>query len=174
TACLRIPYLTLRTVSSTLFIFLLLCPRLLHAQEVQLSERRKQILAEALEKADPLIGANAPQPFGSVVDLTAFSNLLPAWLANAMTEDSGRKAVYQKLFDLMEAKTDKQVGAASDTKGTTTLVMKAAAPKILGFAVEHGGLYETVDGTIATFRGSPVGLIKTLQKECFLDMFQDL
>jgi hypothetical protein len=161
-----------RTVSLTLLLLLTSNAPLLFGQGADLTQRQKDIIEEQVSQGKAAFEGLVTNPYSSSVDAGAGLNLVAAWLADS-SEDQGRRVVYQKLFDLMEAQTDKQIGAASDTKGSTSLAMKGAAPKILGFAVENGALTQSVRGTVVTFRGSPIGIVKTLEKKGFLDMFQD-
>lgn len=66
---------------------------------------------------------------------------------------------------------DKQPGASSTAAGTTSLVNKGSAPWLLGFALEHGGLTEDVDGNTITFRGNVVNSIRALLQSTYMDSF---
>jgi hypothetical protein len=81
--------------------------------------------------------------------------------------------VYKTLTDVLSVSTGTQVGSTSETSGTTALTMKGLVPAILGFAVEHGAITQDVNGTVATFRVSPAGLIKALQGKELLDIYHD-
>jgi hypothetical protein len=63
------------------------------------------------------------------------------------------------------ARTDKQLGAPAATAGSTSLVSKAAVPRILAFAVEHGAATETADATSATVRGTAIGWLELLRRQ---------
>jgi hypothetical protein len=161
-----------RTALPALLLLLTGTTSLLFGQGADLTQRQKDIIEEQVQQGKAGAEGGVQAPYGSAVAASAGLNLVAAWLADS-SEDQGRRVVYQKLFDLMEAQTDKQIGAASDTKASTSLAMKGAAPKILGFAVENGALTQNVQGTVVTFRGSPIGVLKTLEKKGLLDMFQD-
>lgn len=66
---------------------------------------------------------------------------------------------------------DKQPGASNTSAGTTSLVNKGSAPWLLGFALEHGGLTEDVDGNTITFRGNLVNSIRALQQGGYIQSF---
>lgn len=113
-------------------------------------------------------------PFLDTVEPSALNPLVAAWFADLLLEDEQRKQAYQMLFDLMETRVDKQIGSAPNNSGTTSLAMKGAAPAILGFAVENGGLERSVSGTTVTFRGNPYGLVNAIRGRGFLEMFESL
>lgn len=66
---------------------------------------------------------------------------------------------------------DKQPGAPSNAAGTTSLVDKGSAPWLLGFALEHGGLTQDVDGNTITFRGNLVNSIRALLESTYVQSF---
>jgi hypothetical protein len=72
-----------------------------------------------------------------------------------------------------DARVDKQVGGGDTNAGSTTLVAKGSVPAVFGFAVENGALKSEQNGTTITFRGNPVGIIKLLGKEGFLESYSD-
>ncbi|HKO60473.1 MAG TPA: hypothetical protein VJV03_04880 [Pyrinomonadaceae bacterium] len=72
------------------------------------------------------------------------------------------------LVEAEEVRLDKQVGAAPANNGSTSLVVKGGVPTMLGFAVENGGLTQSLSGTGITFRGNPVGLFNALKNRGFV------
>jgi len=72
-------------------------------------------------------------------------------------------AGYRELLRQIEEKRlDKQVGSVSSSSGSTSLVSRGTVPRILGFAVENGGLVQSTRGTVATFRGNVLGVSRWL------------
>jgi hypothetical protein len=71
------------------------------------------------------------------------------------------------------ARIDKQVGGGSSSSGSTSLAAKASVPSILGLAVENGALQKDISGTTITFRGNPVGIIKALGDNGFIESYDD-
>jgi hypothetical protein len=69
------------------------------------------------------------------------------------------------LVEAEESRVDKQVGGAPSNSGTTSLVVKGGTPAILGFAVENGALTRSVTGTTVTFRGNPLGIVRTVKNQ---------
>lgn len=59
-------------------------------------------------------------------------------------------------------RTDKQVGAAPNGSGTTSLVVKGGAPALIGWAVEQGAATSEVSGNTVTVRFNPYNLGKSL------------
>jgi len=60
---------------------------------------------------------------------------------------------YQYLGET--ARTDKQVGAASSSAGTTSAIEKPGFARLLGFAVEKGAILKDVNGSSLTLSTSP-------------------
>jgi hypothetical protein len=83
------------------------------------------------------------------------------------------KEAYKTLVDLMAVTSATQVGSTSDTGGSTSVAIKGLVPAVLGFAIEHGAITQDVNDTVATFRVSPAGLVKTLQGKGLLDIYHD-
>ena len=77
----------------------------------------------------------------------------------------------QLLGQAETKRTDKQPGADSTSTGTTSLVNKGSTPWLLGFALEHGGLTQDVDGNTITFRGNIVNSIRALEQSTYLGSF---
>ena len=76
----------------------------------------------------------------------------------------------QAMRALEERRVDKQVGDASgSTAGSTSLVSKGGTPAVLAVAVENGALTQDISGTTVTFRGSPVSLVKAIQKTPYFE-----
>ena len=107
-------------------------------------------------------------PFSRTVESSAGGPILH-FVAGRLVD----KEAYKTLADAMAVSTGTQVGASSDSGGSTSVAMKGLVPAILGFAVEHGGITQDVDGTVATFRVSPAGLIKAFQGKGLLDIYHD-
>ncbi|MBZ5524296.1 MAG: hypothetical protein LAP21_18830 [Acidobacteriia bacterium] len=66
---------------------------------------------------------------------------------------------------------DKQPGAGNTAAGTTSLVNKGSAPSLIGFALEHGGLTQDVNGNTITFRGNLINSIRALQAGSYMGAF---
>lgn len=76
------------------------------------------------------------------------------------------------LLKSEKVRTDKQIGADSKSKGTTSIVSKGGIPALFGFAVENGGATSTVDGTSMTFRVNPAGLTQALTGSDYAELFE--
>lgn len=74
--------------------------------------------------------------------------------------------VFMSLVE--EGRIDKQVGTSSATNGSTTLVSKGSVPRLIGFAVEAGALYQSVSSNIVTFRFNPSGVASALARGSYL------
>src|SRR4030095_9474994 len=72
------------------------------------------------------------------------------------------------LVDAEETRLDKQVGSSAVIPGHGLLALKGGAPAIFGFAVENGALERSVNGSLITFRGNPVGIINALSNQGFI------
>lgn len=134
---------------------------------------RAQIIDEMVQKGDKL----ARIPPGPLATATPFqatfgtgrNELIVAYLVASHVERTG----YRALLDVMEARVDKQIGAAPSGTGSTSLTSKGLVPEILGVAVESGALTEDVKGTVLTFRATPTGVAKALQGEGLLQAYAD-
>jgi hypothetical protein len=82
-------------------------------------------------------------------------------------------AIKTRLMAQAEQKRlDKQPGATSSSSGSTSLVSKGSSPWLLGFALEHGGLTQTTDGTTVTFRGNVTNSIRALLDSTYLGSYK--
>lgn len=76
------------------------------------------------------------------------------------------KAQFKSVLELFEAsRTDKQAGSSTGTGGTTNLVSKGVAARILSFAAEHGALTESVSKNVVTVQGSLDGIPAVLIRQ---------
>jgi hypothetical protein len=129
--------------------------------------------AQTARKAGP---GTVRQPFAGVLSASAQYGEIPTLilinLASDERQDARRRAAYKALLEVMAVRVDTQLGSTSQSQGSTSLAMKGTVPAILGFAVEHGALTRDVNGTVATFRFSPPGLLKALQGEGLLDIYE--
>ena len=80
----------------------------------------------------------------------------------------GTEAVQSFLSEVEQQRIDKQVGSGADSSGSTSLVTKGSAPRLLGFAVENGAVTRETNGTTITFRVNPTGFVKALVERDFL------
>ena len=84
------------------------------------------------------------------------------------TEEFAIYAVRKQLYAFVEERRiDKQIGASAGTS-STTLVSKGSVPAVFGLAVESGALYQSVSGSIVTFRLNPVGLVRALVNQRYV------
>lgn len=70
----------------------------------------------------------------------------------------------------ISSRTDTQAEAQPAADGSTSLVTKGLAPKVLSWAVEHGALTRVVEQTNVTFRGNAGGIVRALAKESPVDI----
>jgi hypothetical protein len=78
------------------------------------------------------------------------------------------------LLAAEDSRTDQQVGSTPSSSGTTSLTQKGGVPTVLGFAVENGALTQSISGTTVTFRGTPMGIIKALEKKGYMQSFEEI
>lgn len=107
------------------------------------------------------------EPFASAVAGSG-GQIIANWLIGSARD---KNQVYNEFASMLEKSLERQVGSSSSGKGTTSLTMKGAAPKILGLAVEHGALTRDVNGEVVTFRGTPAGLLSAFRSEGMLDVY---
>src|SRR5581483_9402081 len=115
---------------------------------------------------------NVQEPF-SVVFARGAQGALLNYLIYVQSVRTPEIKTYRALIDAMEARADKQIGAAPDTKQSTSVALKGLTAEILGYAVETGALARDVDGAKMTFRARPTGIVKALQGQGLLDLYRD-
>lgn len=75
---------------------------------------------------------------------------------DAASENSAKQLreleVYQYLSET--ARTDKQLGPAPNSEGAVSAIEKPSFARLLGFAIEHGGITKKNDGTNLTLSTS--------------------
>jgi hypothetical protein len=113
-------------------------------------------------------GIKPTLPFSGAVSSMAGGPIL-TFLAGRVVD----REAYKTLTDVLAISSATQIGSTSDSGGSTSVAMKGLVPAILGFAVEHGAITQDVNDTVATFRVSPAGIVKTLQGKGLLDIYQD-
>lgn len=72
------------------------------------------------------------------------------------------------LSELEMKRFDKQLGAPTNSPGSTSFVSKGSVPSLFALAVENGALTRNVSGTAITFRGSPANILSALATQSFL------
>jgi hypothetical protein len=81
-------------------------------------------------------------------------------------------AVRDFVIEAEPLRNDKQIGADSESSGTTSLAVKGGIPSVLGWATEHGAAVASRDGTTVTFRFNPVGIVEALSGQGFISSYQ--
>lgn len=91
-----------------------------------------------------------------------FGDLVYFAITHTVAIDTGHesllKAIEVKQLQEQTRRTDKQVGATASAAGSTTVAEKPSFAEILGFAVEHGGIQQTVNGTTLNLSTTPYAL----------------
>ena len=96
-------------------------------------------------------------------------------VAKTVVDTDSPKLLNAKSFLLKAetARTDKQIGADSKSKGTTSIVSKGGIPAFFAFAVENGAATSSTDGTTMTFRVNPAGLLQTATGSDYVELFEE-
>ncbi len=120
--------------------------------------------------------ANSFVPFEGLADGLK-SNMekkpvIPGEVAATFNEHVQEFALYslgKPIFNALveENRLDKQVGGSAGNTGATSLVSNGSVPRLFGLAVENGALYQSVSGSVVTFRLNPSGLILAMAKNTF-------
>jgi hypothetical protein len=116
---------------------------------------------------DPTLGG--PRPKATLSFANNFLELQAILVAKLVGKEESERAKF--LFEAEDTRLDKQVGGGPANAGSTSLVVKGAAPTVLGFAVENGALTQTTSGTTITFRTNPIGLIRFLGGDGYYSSF---
>lgn len=80
-------------------------------------------------------------------------------------------AIKNFILQLEKTRTDKQIGNDAKGSGTTSLVVKGGAPRVIGWAVENGAATSSISGTTVTIRANPIGFINALAGQSFIGDF---
>ncbi|MBZ5675379.1 MAG: hypothetical protein LAP61_14150 [Acidobacteriia bacterium] len=84
---------------------------------------------------------------------------LSACMIDALPEDT-RAGLAKSLAVAMEAnRVDTQTGAGASAAGSTTLVSSGQTARLIGLAVEQGGILQSISGSTVTLRTNPVLLL---------------
>lgn len=100
--------------------------------------------------------------------VTSIATLLPQTRSNQFASYvlTNSQITFGMLLGEVEAlRMNKLVGASSGVSGTTSLVSRVAAPAVLGFGVEYGGILQQTNGTVTTLRGNLLGLSRLAMGE---------
>ena len=89
---------------------------------------------------------------------------LTPFLLSVLDDASYRYA----LSNLEEERIDKQLGAATNAAGSTSVVSKGSVPSLFAVAVENGALTRDISGTTVTFRASPFNVLKAISAHSYL------
>lgn len=101
------------------------------------------------------------------------SSLLFYTVADALGLDTGlgmSLETYQFLGET--ARTDKQNGTSAKAEGSTSLTEKPGFAQLLGFAVEHGAIKQTIDGTTLTLSTSPYAFLALINRQDTIGLYE--
>jgi hypothetical protein len=88
--------------------------------------------------------------------------------SKAMHDEVQSKAMHEVEI----SRTDKQTEASSGSGLSTSAVTKGSVPWLFAFAVEHGALTQSVDGTVITFKGNVANAIKAINAKDYVTRFK--
>jgi hypothetical protein len=88
------------------------------------------------------------------------------WILLAkLLKTTGNDSLTAFITEAVAQRVDQQIGAGSNSSGTTSLVSKGGVPYLLGLAVENGAATQSQSDTTVTFRVNPAGLINAFAKK---------
>jgi hypothetical protein len=120
------------------------------------------LVKAARDAAVMIVNTGDPEDVFTQIDRIIF---LP--IADAVSDNSEDLSAAQRSFiDTIRwerakaetKRTDKQVGASPRSAGSTSAAEKPGFAELLGFAIEHGGIQQAIDGTTLTLSTSPYSL----------------
>jgi len=97
-------------------------------------------------------GADAATAVTSQFDILVLETVADAF-SNSNEVNIRQLTAYQYIGET--ARTDKQIGSPSTSKGSTSAAEKPGWADILGFAVEHGAIQQAVSGTTLSLSTTP-------------------
>jgi hypothetical protein len=111
--------------------------------------------------AAPMAFAQADAPPAAPVNTQSIDPLriVVAYVVDYL---EGQRAIVQKAED---QRTDRQVGAAPQAPGSTTLTEKATIADLLGFAIERGAIAKGENGSAVTLSTTPYMLLTSFGKD---------
>jgi hypothetical protein len=83
-----------------------------------------------------------------------------------------KKAERSALHAEEEQRLDKQTSSSSGSGNTTSATSKASVPWLLGFAVEHGALTQSVENNLITFRGNVANIFKAFDAKDYVESYR--
>lgn len=135
------------------------------AADLALPQATVSNLSQILQPSIDDIASTAPNTPERTLAVTRLLNRPGLVAAATDTED---------LRFIVEAnRIDKQVGGSAGASGSTNLVSSGSIPRLLGIAMEHGALTQTVSGTTITFRTNPAGVLQALRSGGLVSPQQD-
>jgi hypothetical protein len=116
---------------------------------------KKLARIQTYANANPGADSSCFRALVSNVDLTAdldqtFNNATPTFIYATGPTLALKTAISSVLRDVGQSRPDQQLGASSQSSGTTSLVSKAGSSELLAFAVDSGVLTKSVSGTTTT------------------------
>jgi len=121
-----------------------------------LVQRVEQAASDIVRNTNPdpnakLRGLSGVYPY--LMFYTVADAVLPTGIENAPAANIRTIERLQYLGET--ARTDKQVGASSRSSGSTSAIEKPGFARLLGFAVENGGILQDVNNSVITLSTSP-------------------
>ena len=146
----------------------------LHGQSVGEAQDRVVGRLEAIIRAKAQNPALLKDVYSKTLDISGdLPSTMAMWLFLEQHQDA-IEASNPLLLALQQERIDQQVGSGSTNNGTTSLAVKGGAPAVLGLAFERGGIAREFDGSTATFRGNPHGLIQAIGGNDMAEIHRDL
>jgi hypothetical protein len=106
--------------------------------------------------------ATAAENLEQVWDRMVFYTVADALPGDELHQVRGLRA-YRYLAEV--TRTDKQVGSTASGPGSTTLSQKPGIAELLAFAIEHGAIEQSTNGTGVTLSTSPYAFVRLIEPD---------
>ncbi len=83
-----------------------------------------------------------------------------------------KKAEHTALQGAEQQRLDKQTSSSAGSGDTTSATSKASVPWLMGFAVEHGALTQSVENNLITFRGNVANILKAFDAKDYVESYR--
>src|SRR5208337_4819661 len=135
-------------------------PASVNAADKSSSNRNDSGTQDYIDKLVATYKANSRDP-SFITDPTQYQR----YLAFAKVEHAALQAAEQQRLD-------KQTSSSSGSGNTTSATNKPSVPWLLGFAVEHGALTQSVENNLITVRGNVANIAKALDAKDYVESYR--
>src|SRR5271165_1932430 len=169
----RVRYVRCRFAGWLVLLALLLAPQIF-GQESGTPATDSQVLKQE-DVLDNLVKVVAAQPnLQDATNILSIGSLAPYVITSPDLPDILSKDLRDQLFHaFQDQRIDMEVtDSASASQGSTSVSNKGSVPWLLGLAVEHGAVTQSVDGNQIVLRGNIANAVSAIKYQDYVKSFQ--